>query len=72
MVEAGFLSFPAGIQCGQRFLFVRHVRPQRGEAFNGGGVLLVGKGKFLHGQPVHLAAQLVDLLRCGIDLHAQP
>src|SRR5207249_11376295 len=30
------------------------------------------RSQFLHGEPVHGTAKLVDFLRSGVDLHAQP
>ena len=36
------------------------------------GVGLLGERELLHLQPLDLAAELVDLLRRGLDLHPQP
>ena len=71
-VESGLLGLPPRVEGIQLGLLVRLVLAQSGQTFDGRGVCLPVQGQFLHGQAVHGAAQLVDLLRGGIDLHAQP
>ncbi len=71
-VQPGLLRLPAGVQRVKLLLLVRHVLTQRLQTLHRGRVGLRGQGQLLHGQPVHLTAQLVDLLGGRVDLHAQP
>ena len=73
-VVASLLGLPARGERTQLLFAIRQVRAQLAQAILGGGVGPVGVGLrqvgLLHAQAIHTAAQLVDLDRRGIQLHA--
>ena len=71
-VEALLLGLPAGLQRPQFFLDVGQILGQLAQPFDAAGVGLLLQGEFLHLHPLDRAAQHVDLLRGGVDLHPQP
>ena len=71
-VEVGLLEIPAGTQGAQLLLVIGEVTAQLLEAFDRRRVGLLGQGHLLHLHAVDLTLQFVDLLRAGVDLHAQP
>ena len=62
---------PPRLQLAELGLFVLERRAQSGEALLRRGILLALERELLELQPVDMAAQLVDLERRGVDLHAQ-
>ena len=70
-VDAGLLVLPTGGQAGELLLLICQLRAQALEAVLGGGVSLLGQGHFLDLEATDDALGVVDLLRSGVDLHAQ-
>ncbi len=71
-VQAGLLRLPPGGEGGQLLGPVGQVGAQPLQPVEGGRVGLGRQGHLLHAQAVGGAPQRVDLLRGGVDLHAQP
>ena len=74
-VVTGLFGLPAGSERTQRLLAIRQVGAQLAQAILGGLVeaLRIGLGQvgLLHTKAIHATAQLVDLDRRGVELHAQ-
>ena len=70
-VQAGLLRLPPGVEGGELLALVCQGLAQGLEALARRLVLLALQVQLLHLQPVHRAAELVDLDRAGVDLHAQ-
>ncbi len=71
-VEALLLGLPALLEASQSFFRIGDLGCEPITALLAGGVLLLLQRELLHGHAVHLAAQLIDLLGGGVDLHPQP
>ena len=71
-LQRGLLLLPAGLEAAQLLLAVGEVGAQHGQPLDRGVVALLGERELLHLEPVDLAAELVDLLGRGLDLHPQP
>ena len=70
-VQACLLSLPTDVEGIELFLLVGHVLTQGLQTLNRCGIGLVSQGQLLHGEAVHGAAQLVNFLRSGVNLHTQ-
>ena len=71
-LDGGLVLLPAEGQLGELLAAVGEVLAQRGQALQGGLVVLLGQRHLLDLHPADGALDLVDLDRAAVDLHAQP
>ena len=71
LVVAGLLRIPTRLETAELLTGVRKFGLQLAQTLLGRGVLGLFELHFLHLKTGHLALQLIDLLRRGVELHTQ-